>query len=92
MELYRLVAKNVQEIINQHDPVGLVAGGAPDDEYDTEIGEIIAILRTETEKNSLADKINSIFKEAFGNEIEQNKDLYLIIADELLNLKKRLKW
>jgi hypothetical protein len=31
MQLHRIIFTNVQELVNRHDPVGLVEGGAPDD-------------------------------------------------------------
>lgn len=92
MELYKIVFKEVERIINANDPIGLIKGGAPNDEYHAEIGKIVNLLRTESNEKFLADKVQEVFKESFGNEIKSNKDLYLKISRQLLDLKKRQKW
>lgn len=91
MQVYKIIFEEVQKIINDYDPMGLVSGGAPDDEYHTEIGKIVALLRTEVEANSLAKKVENLFNESF-DEISADKNLYLIMSQKLLDLKKRLKW
>lgn len=92
MQLHRIIFTNVQELVNRHDPVGLVEGGAPDDEYSAEVGKIVSILRQEVEASSLAEKIHQVFRDSFGDNIKVEKHLYLILATELLQLKKRLRW
>jgi hypothetical protein len=66
--------------------------GAFDDEYYDEIGKIVFLLRKESERGPLAEKIEEVFRETFGNEIKTDKTLYLAISDKLLELKKRLRW
>lgn len=92
MSLQKIIFKNVQEIIINNDPVGLVDGGAPDDEYDTEIGKIVILLRSETNKKLLSEKVRAVFKETFGDDISQDKNLYLLISEKLLEVKNRLHW
>ena len=92
MDLQKIIFQNVQEIINENDPIGLVNGGAPDDEYHAEIGKIVSVLREESEREKLAQKVAAIFKVSFGEDVEVNNDLYLQIADKLLELKNRLRW
>lgn len=92
MELHKIIFKQVEEIINNTDPVGLVDGGSPDDEYHTEIGKIVLLLREEVSEELLADKIQNIFKESFKDGVNKNRDLYLTISKQLLNLKQRLRW
>lgn len=92
MDLQKIIFQNVQEIINENDPVGLVDGGAPDDEYHTEIGKIVSILREESEREKLAQKVAETFKISFGENTEVNNDQCSLIADKLLEVKNRLKW
>ncbi len=92
MELRKIIFKNVQEIINNNDPVGLVDGGAPDDEYDNQVGQIVEALRTESDRVSLANKIESIFKSSFGEDCLSGKEQYLQISEKLLEMKNRLRW
>lgn len=92
MNLQKIIFKNVQDIINKNDPVGLVCGGAPDDEYHAEIGKIVSILREQSTRDGLAENIRNIFNASFGKDIQVDNDLYLQIADKLLEVKSRLKW
>jgi len=92
MELHKIFFKGVEEIVNRHDPIGLVEGGAPDDEYHTEVGQIVSLLRSELNRESLADEIQVIFKNSFGGQIKNEKELFLTLSEELLGLKKRLRW
>lgn len=41
---YQDLVAAVERAINEADPIGLLAGGAPSDEYATEIGTIIPLL------------------------------------------------
>jgi hypothetical protein len=73
MELHKIIFKAVQEIINDYDPVGLIEGGAPDDEYHDEVGKIVVLLRKESEREPLAERIEEVFREAFGNEVKSDQ-------------------
>ena len=91
MQVHKIIFEEIQKVVNEHDPVGLVSGGAPKDEYHTEIGKIVVLLRNESDKDSLTKKIEDIFLESFGD-VEHNKSVYPILSQKLLDLKKRLRW
>jgi len=91
MKVHKIIFEEVQKIVNEYDPVGLVRGGAPPDEYHTEVGKIVAFLRSESDRDSLANKVEGLFRESFGN-VEANRDQYLLLSQKLLDLKKRLRW
>ncbi|MFI6297760.1 hypothetical protein ACIBEJ_39640 [Nonomuraea sp. NPDC050790] len=38
------IVVTVRALINQHDPEGLLAAGAPDDEYDPEVSDLAALV------------------------------------------------
>ena len=61
---------SVEKIIRDWDPIELFPY-APADEYDVEILAIIEVLNTfdEIDTLMLAEKINTIFEEAFGNDV-----------------------
>lgn len=42
---YRDIFEQAQELVNQWDPVELVSGGAPDDEYDCITVQLIGLLK-----------------------------------------------
>jgi hypothetical protein len=41
---YRRLFDEVRAILNRHDPMGLIAIGCPDDEYEPEVGTILPRL------------------------------------------------
>ena len=76
----------IKEIINKHDPVGLLSLGAPDNEYLPEIQSIHSLITKE--KNLAIYEIEKLIKnvfEGFFNEetINQNVSSYKAIANEL---------
>lgn len=63
--------KSLTQVINNWDPVGLLAGGAPEDEYSIEIKEIAwqsSSCKSETE---LALLIYKVFNEKMGVKLNQ---------------------
>ncbi|MVO98142.1 hypothetical protein [Paenibacillus lutrae] len=58
--------KVLTEIINSWDPVGLLAGGAPEDEYSIEIREIVAGGTFYTRETDLARLIYTVFNDKMG--------------------------
>jgi hypothetical protein len=91
MQVHKIIFEEVQKIVNEHDPIGLVSGGAPKDEYHTEVGKIVALLRNESRVGSLTKKIEDIFLESF-EDTEHSKSIYPILSEKLIELKKRLRW
>ena len=41
---FRRLRQTLRQIFREWDPVGLIAGGAPADEYDPEIGTLLVLL------------------------------------------------
>ena len=58
----------VRQIINRWDPESLLAGGAPDDEYEFEIGKIVDGVLACKDELELMVVIKMTFSEAFGYE------------------------
>jgi hypothetical protein len=42
--VYKRLFEDVRAILNRHDPMGLIAIGCPDDEYEPEVGTILPRL------------------------------------------------
>lgn len=57
--------KIVKKIVDEWDPMKLLAMECPDDEYHPEIEKITALLPEVKNVEELADKINQIFTFAF---------------------------
>jgi hypothetical protein len=58
--------KLLTEVINNWDPVGLLAGGAPQDEYNIEINEIAQKSIACTNEMELAKLIYNVFNDRMG--------------------------
>ncbi|MFB7816629.1 DUF1871 family protein [Paenibacillus chitinolyticus] len=62
--------KVLTEIINSWDPVGLLAGGAPEDEYSIEIKEIVTRCTFSTCETDLAKHIYTVFNDKMGVKLD----------------------
>lgn len=56
----------VERAINEGDPIGLLAGGAPSDEYTPEIGTIIPLLANAHRPDDVTDVLHGEFLRWFG--------------------------
>jgi hypothetical protein len=88
---YKYYYSQIAEIINSIDPVGLIAGGAPEDEYKAEISKILAVIQGDTDKKSIQKKIYQIFSESFDQETAGKKGNYEKIAEKIMELKLKGK-
>ncbi|MFD9947551.1 hypothetical protein ACFWYW_06760 [Nonomuraea sp. NPDC059023] len=55
----------VRALIKAHDPEGLLGMGAPDDEYDPEVRDLVALIRGGEEITS--DAVGTIWNRWFNN-------------------------
>lgn len=87
--------KQIQEIINKHEPQSLLKMGAPLDEYEMEAALIHHRLRNEEIRYSRPFAVNleeityvvcDIFSWAFGIEELYDKNIYESIAKDILSL------
>lgn len=59
------------DIVNESDPVGLIAGGAPLDEYEFEILEIfLKIKKHVLHEEDLRDQVLEVFVNSFGEDTQ----------------------
>lgn len=56
----------VTKQINHWDPMSLLAGGAPDDEYEGEIDQIVDAVLVNKDEIVTAQAIKDIFDDSFG--------------------------
>src|ERR1700753_2723735 len=68
------------EILASYDPLGLIAGGAPDDEYDIEVDAILLRLEEAKSVDILSEIIHQEFIRCFGLPPDYPKTLYNDIA------------
>ncbi|MGI8333720.1 hypothetical protein ACRYCC_27550 [Actinomadura scrupuli] len=55
----------VRTLINQHDPEGLLQVSAPEDEYDPEVEDLVALVQGDVEITSTS--VSEIFNRWFGS-------------------------
>lgn len=80
--------KEIMNLINTWDPIGLFPH-APEDEYSIEIRKIEAFLKENPSPNveTLADRINEIFKKSFGDDVYlENMDACMFVAQNILEI------
>ncbi len=76
---------NIEEILLTHDPMRLIASGAPRDEYHEEAIKIANIKFNTHEE--LTNEIIKIFTKSFSPDMIISEDEYKIIADEILRMR-----
>lgn len=75
----------LREILNRHDPIGLIMGDLNLDEYDPEIENILPILDGEVNQESLSKHIYDVFVMYFDKDIAGSRDKYYKIARDILD-------
>jgi hypothetical protein len=55
----------VREVVHQWDPHGLLGGGAPDNEFDSEIARLAALIPDLHSAADAAQALSSVFSKAF---------------------------
>ena len=66
----------VRTVVNREDPVGLLDAGAPQDEYDPEVGDLIQLHEAVT-----AEQVSAVFLRWFGGSGAMPSEMAARIAD-----------
>lgn len=56
----------VREVINRLDPIGLIAIGAPEDEYDSEVTDLVRLVMRPQEFNE--DEVDAVWRRWLGDD------------------------
>lgn len=87
---YRELVKRVTTAVDHHDPIGLLAMGAPADEYASEISAIAAALgKCDNSEDCLA-VVWATFRGSFGDSAGSLEG-YRALARELMAIKSALR-
>jgi hypothetical protein len=73
----------IKNVIDKHDPMGLLAMGCPDDEYKPEVDRLVERIRDGMTEAELSTVIYDLFLEMFSEPI--SKDLCDKMAHEILS-------
>lgn len=67
MQHARALEQRVHEVINSVDPMGLLQGGAPEDEYAPEVRHVVGgLIRIGPNESELIPMIKAVFDKWFG--------------------------
>jgi len=80
----------VTRLVNAADPIGLLAGGAPSDEYSPEIGTLLPRLRRANSEAHLRQILHAQFVEWFDADTAGTESEYAALAADLWGIRK--KW
>ena len=74
----------VRAVVNREDPVGLLCMGAPEDEYDPEVADLIKWREAVT-----AEQVSAVFLRWFGESGVMASDMAARIADGISQARAR---
>lgn len=83
--------KILREIINKADPMGLISQGAPEHEYDQEVSLILPKISKNKNNDEVANIIQDVFVNMFGEEAKINIAVYEEIARKWLKEVRDIK-
>ena len=73
---FKVLRSEVTRALNETDPIGLIGGGAPLDEYSPEIGTILPRLREASSEQTLRRIIHEEFSRWFGPDVAGTEETY----------------
>ena len=65
---YELALAVVGAVLNDWDPYDLISGGAPSDEFESEISAVVSQIPRIKGPNDAANAVSRVFSSAFDNE------------------------
>ena len=74
----------VKQAIDRADPIGLLAIGCPDDEYDPEIERVMDYVMEYSDPWQLGGRIHRTFVEMFDERTAGPPEVYHHIAEEII--------
>jgi hypothetical protein len=82
---YKNYLADLREVLNEHDPIRLIAIGAPEDEYDLERGVIAARPAHCRSVDDVHSMVYDVFCEYFDAGTAGSRDAYRPLAEHLWN-------
>ncbi len=74
---------DVSRLVREADPIGLIAMGAPSDEYDPEVSTILPRLRDATSADDLQRIIHEEFVYWFSTEVAGPLEVYTVLSAKI---------
>lgn len=70
---FKIAFDKIKQIVIDNDPVGLIDGGAPHDEYDDEIFQVVKLISKDFNLDELSNNIYQIFNNHFVGLVNLDK-------------------
>ena len=83
--------QTIVECVNGRDPMGLLAMGAPEDEYSTEIARIEGMVTEDMDESEVFGVVWEVFRTSF-DPIEPSRARCRLVAREIFRLGKCHEW
>ncbi|MGQ0835165.1 MAG: hypothetical protein ACT4O5_09645 [Gammaproteobacteria bacterium] len=80
---FKALRSAITRALNEADPVGLISGGAPLDEYSPEIGTILPRLKEASSEQLLRRIIHEEFARWFGADVAGSEEKYAEVATRI---------
>ena len=80
---YLKLESQVADILREHDPVSLISGGAPDDEYSLEVGFILPCLREAESAADVSRLVRAEFIRCFSTEMAGPLSIYEPVGEPI---------
>lgn len=87
-EMEKVLLNKIRKILNKHDPMGLIRMGAPEDEYNPEVEEIMDVARKSHDVDEFIDYVHEIFINWFTETDAGPRDRYISLSKDLYELFK----
>ena len=89
---YRSLVAAVERAINDADPIGLLEGGAPADEYSSEIGTIVPRVVNAQSTDEITSVLHEEFVRWFGKETAGPRRAYEAAARHIWGAVLEFRW
>ncbi|MFM8745009.1 MAG: hypothetical protein ACKODM_16995 [Cytophagales bacterium] len=91
---YEKIYDSIKNLVNEFDPCGLIGAGAPDDEYDWLIHQIILLLNEGATVQKIKELVVEEMLQQFALNIPTSEPYFSGFFDELNNfaVKARAPW
>lgn len=86
-EHYTRAFHEVRRVVNEHDPIGLLAGGAPVDEYESEVSDLVRLVMRAQPLSE--EEVDAVWRRWFGDEYSLG-DGAKRLSDALAELQRQL--
>jgi hypothetical protein len=88
---YQSLVAAIEHAINEADPIGLLKGGAPADEYGPEIGTIVPRMVNAQSADEITTVLHEEFSRWFGDDTAGPRQAYEVPARQIWNALLELR-